>query len=67
MCTEFQETLLGGKSCSRLLEGKGGEGSPGLADEHDETWEMARLLGQAWLEKEPLSMSTLPQTLGEGM
>lgn len=34
-----QEPLLGGKNSSRLLEGKEGEDSPGLADEHDETWE----------------------------
>lgn len=66
MYTAPQEALLGGKSCSRLLEGKRGEGSPGLADEHDEAWEMARLLGQVWLKKEPLSLSTLPQMLGEG-
>lgn len=66
VCTAPQETLLGGKSCSRLLEGKGGEGSPGLADERDKTWEMARLLGQAWLKEEPLSLRTLPQTRGEG-
>lgn len=64
MCTAPQEALLGGKSCSRLLEGMGGEGSPGLADEHDKAWEMAGLLGQVWLKKEPLSLSTLPQTLG---
>lgn len=66
MCTSAQEPLLGGKSCSGLLKGKGGEGSPGLAHEHDEAWEMGRLLGQAWLKKEPLSLSTLPQTLGAG-
>lgn len=66
MCTAPQEALLGGKSCSRLLEGKGDEASPGLADECDKVWEMTRLLGQAWLKKDPLSLSTLPQTPGEG-
>lgn len=56
MCTTLQEAW---KSCSRLLEDKGGEGSPGMADEHDETWEMARLLGQVLLKKKSLFLSTL--------
>lgn len=44
---------------------QGGKGSQRLADEHDEAWEMAGLLGQAQLEKEPLSSSILPWTLGK--
>lgn len=44
----------------RAHGGREGKGSLGL-DECDKAWEMAK----AQLEKEPLSPSILPQTLGE--
>lgn len=61
-CRAPSEPLLRGKSCPGLTEG---EGSLGLADEHDEAWKMARLLGEARLEKEPLSSSILARTMGK--